>query len=87
MNASDDRGADACAADLPASASRDYGKPFAHIFKDTQFDFYKIDPMLFAPAEVLVCNLGRQGVSRRRMRFGAVARVVRGMTRGRGTLR
>src|SRR5215468_443750 len=42
---------------LPASASRDYGKPFAQVFKDYQFDFYKIDPMLFAPAEVTVCNL------------------------------
>ena len=45
------------AANLPASASRDYGKPFAQTFKDVQFDFYKIDPMLFAPAEVLVCNI------------------------------
>jgi methenyltetrahydromethanopterin cyclohydrolase len=45
------------AATLPASASRDYGKPFAQIFKDFEFDFYRIDPMLFAPAEVLVCNL------------------------------
>ncbi len=42
---------------LPASASRDYGRPFAQVFKDYQFDFYKIDPMLFAPAEVIVCNL------------------------------
>jgi methenyltetrahydromethanopterin cyclohydrolase len=45
------------AAALPASASRDYGKPFAQIFKDFDFDFYRIDPMLFAPAEVRVCNL------------------------------
>jgi methenyltetrahydromethanopterin cyclohydrolase len=45
------------AATLPASASRDYGKPFAQIFKDFESDFYRIDPMLFAPAEVLVCNL------------------------------
>jgi methenyltetrahydromethanopterin cyclohydrolase len=45
------------AAALPASASRDYGKPFAQIFAAFDFDFYRIDPMLFAPAEVLVCNL------------------------------
>jgi methenyltetrahydromethanopterin cyclohydrolase len=45
------------AATLPASASRDYGKPFAQIFAAFDFDFYRIDPMLFAPAEVLVCNL------------------------------
>jgi methenyltetrahydromethanopterin cyclohydrolase len=46
------------AQDLPAASSRDYGKPFAQVFKDYGFDFYKIDPMLFAPAEVTVCNLG-----------------------------
>ena len=42
---------------LPASASRDYGKPFARIFSDFEYDFYRIDPLLFAPAEVLVCNV------------------------------
>jgi methenyltetrahydromethanopterin cyclohydrolase len=42
---------------LPATVSRDYGKPFARIFKDYGYDFYKIDPLLFAPAEVRVCNL------------------------------
>lgn len=54
---SSDEQARQLAATLPASASRDYGKPFAQTFKDVQFDFYKIDPMLFAPAEVLVCNV------------------------------
>ena len=39
---------------LPSSASRDYGKPFGQIFKEAGFDFYKIDPMLFSPARVLV---------------------------------
>ncbi|HSD53318.1 MAG TPA: methenyltetrahydromethanopterin cyclohydrolase, partial [Burkholderiales bacterium] len=53
-----DADAERLARELPASASRDYGKPFAQVFKDYQFDFYKIDPMLFAPAEVTVCNLG-----------------------------
>ena len=42
---------------LPASSSRDYGKPFGQIFKDVSYDFYKIDPMLFAPAEVIVSCL------------------------------
>jgi methenyltetrahydromethanopterin cyclohydrolase len=37
---------------LPASASRDYGTPFYDIFKRYDSDFYKIDPMLFSPAEV-----------------------------------
>jgi methenyltetrahydromethanopterin cyclohydrolase len=37
---------------LPASASADYGTPFYDIFKRYDHDFYKIDPMLFSPAEV-----------------------------------
>jgi methenyltetrahydromethanopterin cyclohydrolase len=37
---------------LPASASRDYGTPFYDIFQRYGGDFYKIDPLLFSPAEV-----------------------------------
>ena len=37
---------------LPASTSADYGTPFYDIFKRYDNDFYKIDPMLFSPAEV-----------------------------------
>jgi methenyltetrahydromethanopterin cyclohydrolase len=37
---------------VPASASRDYGTPFYEIFKRYGGDFYKIDPLLFSPAEV-----------------------------------
>ena len=37
---------------LPASASNDYGTPFYDIFKRYDSDFYKIDPMLFSPAEI-----------------------------------
>jgi methenyltetrahydromethanopterin cyclohydrolase len=40
------------AARLPACASSDYGTPFYDIFKRYDNDFYKIDPMLFSPAEV-----------------------------------
>jgi methenyltetrahydromethanopterin cyclohydrolase len=47
----------ALAEKLPSSASRDYGKPFARIFQDAGQDFYKIDPMLFSPARVLVTAL------------------------------
>jgi methenyltetrahydromethanopterin cyclohydrolase len=39
-------------AQLPASASRDYGTPFYDIFQRYGGDFYKIDPLLFSPAEV-----------------------------------
>ena len=46
--------AEALAQALPSSASRDYGRPFAQIFKDYEYDFFKIDPMLFSPARVSV---------------------------------
>jgi methenyltetrahydromethanopterin cyclohydrolase len=42
---------------VPASASPDYGAPFASIFERYNNDFYKIDPMLFSPAEVVLNNL------------------------------
>lgn len=50
------RAGDAELADLaekvPASASRDYGTPFYEIFQRYEGDFYKIDPLLFSPAQV-----------------------------------
>ncbi|NKB36794.1 MAG: methenyltetrahydromethanopterin cyclohydrolase [Gammaproteobacteria bacterium] len=42
---------------LPSSASADYGQPFGEIFKSVEYDFYKIDPMLFSPASVAVTSL------------------------------
>lgn len=39
---------------LPSSTSKDYGKPFADIFKQYEYDFFKIDAMLFSPASVIV---------------------------------
>ena len=44
----------ALAMHLPSDGSRDYGRPFAEIFKGFNGDFYAIDPMLFSPAEVIV---------------------------------
>ncbi len=43
--------------EVPASASSDYGAPFASIFARYDHDFYKIDPMLFSPAEIVFNNL------------------------------
>jgi len=40
----------------PSSASKSYGKPFFEIFKEAGYDFYKIDPGLFAPAVLIVNN-------------------------------
>jgi methenyltetrahydromethanopterin cyclohydrolase len=45
------------AAELPSSNARDYGRPFADIFTSFNYDFYQIDPALFAPAEVWVSSL------------------------------
>jgi methenyltetrahydromethanopterin cyclohydrolase len=45
------------AGSLPSKASRDYGRPFAEIFKAVKGDFYAIDPMLFSPAKVIVTAL------------------------------
>jgi len=41
----------------PSSTAAEYGKPFYEIFKAAGFDFYKIDPNLFAPAVVAVNNI------------------------------
>lgn len=53
---------------VPSLASRDYGEPFAKIFERYGRDFYKIDPLLFSPALVMLVNLqsGRTHV------FGAI---------------
>jgi len=42
---------------VPSSAQPDHGEPFAAIFERYERDFYKIDPLLFSPAEVVLCNL------------------------------
>lgn len=53
----DDAAARQLALQLPSRNSRDYGRSFADIFKEVEYDFYKIDGALFAPAEVWVSNL------------------------------
>lgn len=52
-----DEAAAKLAQELPSSASRDYGRPFAEVFKAVNMDFYKIDPLLFSPAAVTVTAL------------------------------
>lgn len=53
----DDAAAEDLARKLPSEASSDYGRPFAEVFKAAGHDFYKIDPLLFAPARVAVTCL------------------------------
>ncbi len=49
-----DEAAEQLAKALPSSTSKDYGKPFADIFKAYEYDFFKVDAMLFSPAVVIV---------------------------------
>ncbi len=42
---------------VPADASHDYGAPFSETFRRYGNDFYKIDPMLFSPAEVWLTSV------------------------------
>ncbi|HEX4147331.1 MAG TPA: methenyltetrahydromethanopterin cyclohydrolase [Pirellulales bacterium] len=53
-------------AQVPSSASRDYGEPFEQIFERYHRKFYDIDPHLFSPAVVTLINLK----SGRAHRFG-----------------
>ena len=42
---------------VPSSSSADYGQPFREIFQACQGDFYKIDPHLFSPAQIIFINI------------------------------
>jgi methenyltetrahydromethanopterin cyclohydrolase len=74
----DDAAAAALAEALPSSASRDYGRPFADVFKACEYDFFKIDPMLFSPARVSVTALP----SGRTFRAGAIDLALLGASFG-----
>jgi methenyltetrahydromethanopterin cyclohydrolase len=53
----DDESLAAIGAEVPSTASRDYGEPFAAIFERYNHDFYAVDPHLFSPAEVVFQNI------------------------------
>jgi methenyltetrahydromethanopterin cyclohydrolase len=53
----DDEAAHSLAQALPSGRSKDYGRPFAEVFKSYDYDFFQIDPMLFSPAAVNVSAL------------------------------
>jgi methenyltetrahydromethanopterin cyclohydrolase len=63
---------------VPACASPEFGALFGELFARYK-DFYKIDPMLFSPAEIVFCNVrsgrvhrfGRMDVEVLRRSFGA----------------
>lgn len=43
---------------LPSGASPAHGLPFARLFKEANFDFYKVDPYLFSPAVIRLRGVG-----------------------------
>ncbi|MEX1199353.1 MAG: methenyltetrahydromethanopterin cyclohydrolase [Methylophaga sp.] len=55
VDASDDEARE-LAEKMPSNTSSDYGRPFGEIFKAYEYDFFKIDPMLFSPARVIITN-------------------------------
>jgi len=55
-------------AKIPSESSGDHGRPFAEIFRDYEYDFYKVDPLLFSPAVVVIHNL-RDGRTSKAGRF------------------
>lgn len=52
----DDDAARLLAEQMPSASSRDFGRPFAQVFKDYGYDFYKVDPMLFSPAVAVITS-------------------------------
>jgi methenyltetrahydromethanopterin cyclohydrolase len=42
---------------VPSSSSKDHGEPFGKVLQDADWDFYKIDPLLFSPAEVSLVSV------------------------------
>lgn len=53
----DDAAAQSLAQRLPSRNSKDFGRSFAELFTAANFDFYRLDGALFAPAEVWVSNV------------------------------
>jgi methenyltetrahydromethanopterin cyclohydrolase len=56
VNCEDDEALKSLVARSVSSASNQYGRPFAEIFREANLDFYKIDPAIFAPAVITVNN-------------------------------
>ena len=53
----DDASLEAIGPMVPSCSSGDHGEPFGAIFARYGHDFYKVDPMLFSPAEVAFRNV------------------------------
>lgn len=64
----DDERVESVIEQLPSDSSKDYGTTFGELFQRYDHDFYKIDPLLFSPAEITITNV----TSGRTFRAGGV---------------
>jgi methenyltetrahydromethanopterin cyclohydrolase len=64
----DDERVESVIEQLPSDSSKDYGTTFGDLFQRYDHDFYKIDPLLFSPAEITITNV----TSGRTFRAGGV---------------
>ncbi|MDR3600599.1 MAG: methenyltetrahydromethanopterin cyclohydrolase [Desulfosporosinus sp.] len=55
-NLRDEESLDSLVKQIPFCSSQEYGRSFAEVYRDCG-DFYDLDPLLFSPAEVWLCNL------------------------------
>src|SRR5919199_2520672 len=56
VDASDDE-LEAIVERVPSSSSKDHGEPFGRVLEAAGWGFYKIDPLLFSPAEVSLVSV------------------------------
>ncbi|MGZ4905909.1 MAG: methenyltetrahydromethanopterin cyclohydrolase [Halobacteriota archaeon] len=57
---------------IPSETSSSYGKPFNETFKEANYDFYKIDKYVFAPAQVAITDVP----SNKTLRYGRLNEKV-----------
>jgi methenyltetrahydromethanopterin cyclohydrolase len=80
VNFEDDQKLKEIVSKAPSAAANEYGRPFYEIFKAAGFDFYKIDPNLFAPGVVTITNV-KTGLTLRSGRINAgVLKETMGVT-------
>ena len=82
VNFEDDEKLKEIVSKAPSSTAREYGKPFYEVFKAAGFDFYKIDPNLFAPAVVSINNIRTGQTFRSGQMNAAVLKETMAVTTG-----
>src|SRR5690606_20841182 len=57
MVCGDDKSLEEVGRPVPSSSSQSFGRHFLELFEEAGRDFYKMDPKLFSPAEVVFHNI------------------------------